>query len=30
MEEAEMLLDIRDYDTAKLAIERGEDELIPD
>ncbi len=24
-----MLLDIRDYDTAKLAIERGEDELVP-
>lgn len=28
-EEAEMLQDIRDYDTVKVAIERGEEELIP-
>jgi len=29
VEEAEMLQDIRDYDTAKAAIERGDEELIP-
>jgi len=29
VEQAEMLEDIRDYDAAKAAIERGEDELIP-
>lgn len=29
VEEAEMLQDIRDYDTAKAAIERGEEELVP-
>ena len=29
VEEAEMLQDIRDYDTAKAAVERGEEELIP-
>jgi DNA-binding XRE family transcriptional regulator len=29
VEQAEMLEDIRDYDTAKAAIENGEDELIP-
>ncbi len=29
LEEAEMLEDIRDYDAAKAALERGEDELIP-
>jgi DNA-binding XRE family transcriptional regulator len=29
MEEAEMLEDIRDYDAAKAAIQRGEEELIP-
>jgi DNA-binding XRE family transcriptional regulator len=29
VEEADMLSDIRDYDAAKQAIERGEDELIP-
>ena len=28
-EEAEMLQDIRDYDSVKAAIERGEEELIP-
>jgi len=28
-EEAEMLQDIRDYDAEKVAIERGEEELIP-
>jgi len=28
-EEAEMLRDIRDYDTVKMAIERGEQEVIP-
>ncbi|MEW6235128.1 MAG: helix-turn-helix transcriptional regulator [Candidatus Omnitrophota bacterium] len=28
-EEAEMLQDIRDYDAAKAALERGEEELIP-
>jgi DNA-binding XRE family transcriptional regulator len=28
-EEAEMLQDIRDYDSVKTAIERGEEELIP-
>lgn len=28
-EEAEMLQDIRDYDTAKALVERGEEELIP-
>jgi DNA-binding XRE family transcriptional regulator len=28
-EEAEMLQDIRDYDSAKAAIERGDEELIP-
>jgi DNA-binding XRE family transcriptional regulator len=28
-EEAEMLQDIRDYDTVKMAIERGEQEVIP-
>jgi DNA-binding XRE family transcriptional regulator len=29
IEKAEMLQEIQDYDTAKLALERGEDELIP-
>ena len=29
VEQAEMLQDIRDYDSAKVALERGEDELIP-
>lgn len=29
VERAEMLLDIQDYDSAKAALERGEDELIP-
>jgi len=29
IEQAEMLDDIRDYDAAKAAIERGEEELIP-
>lgn len=29
VEQAEMLEDIRDYDAAKAAIERGDDELIP-
>lgn len=29
VEEAEMLQDIRDYDTIKAAIESGEEELIP-
>jgi DNA-binding XRE family transcriptional regulator len=29
-EEAEMLQDIRDYDAVKSAIDRGEEELIPD
>ena len=29
IEEAEMLEDIRDYDAAKAALEKGEDELIP-
>jgi len=29
LEQSEMLEDIRDYDAAKAAIERGEDELIP-
>ena len=29
VEEAEMLQDIRDYDSIKAAIERGEEELIP-
>ena len=29
VEKAEMLLDIQDYDSAKAALERGEDELIP-
>ena len=29
VEEAEMLQDIRDYDAAKVAVERGEEELIP-
>jgi DNA-binding XRE family transcriptional regulator len=29
VEEAEMLQDIRDYDSVKAAIERGEEELIP-
>lgn len=29
VEEAEMLQDIRDYDTIKVALERGEEELIP-
>jgi DNA-binding XRE family transcriptional regulator len=29
VEEAEMLEDIRDYDTMKAAIERGEEEVIP-
>ena len=29
VEQSEMLEDIRDYDAAKAAIERGEDELIP-
>lgn len=29
VEQAEMLEDIRDYDAAKAAIERGEEELIP-
>jgi len=29
VEKAEMLEDIRDYDAAKAAIERGEEELIP-
>lgn len=29
LEEAEMLEDIRDYDAAKAALEKGEDELIP-
>ena len=29
VEEAEMLQDIRDYDSAKSAIERGEEELVP-
>ena len=28
-EEAEMLQDIRDYDTAKALVEQGEEELIP-
>lgn len=29
VEQAEMLEDIRDYDAAKAALEKGEDELIP-
>jgi DNA-binding XRE family transcriptional regulator len=29
LEEAEMLEDIREYDAAKAALERGEEELIP-
>jgi DNA-binding XRE family transcriptional regulator len=29
VEKAEMLQDIQDYDSAKAALERGEDELIP-
>ncbi|MEJ2304678.1 MAG: helix-turn-helix transcriptional regulator [Anaerolineales bacterium] len=29
VEEAEMLEDIRDYDTMKAAIERGEEEVVP-
>jgi DNA-binding XRE family transcriptional regulator len=29
VEKAEMLQDIQDYDNAKAALERGEDELIP-
>jgi DNA-binding XRE family transcriptional regulator len=29
IEKAEMLQDIQDYDNAKAALERGEDELIP-
>ena len=29
VEKAEILLDIQDYDSAKAALERGEDELIP-
>lgn len=29
LEEAEMLQDIRDFDAAKAAIDRGEEELIP-
>jgi DNA-binding XRE family transcriptional regulator len=29
VEKAEMLLDIQDYDSAKAALERGEDELVP-
>jgi DNA-binding XRE family transcriptional regulator len=29
LEQAEMLEDIRDYDSAKAALENGEDELIP-
>lgn len=29
LEQAEMLEDIRDYDAAKAALEKGEDELIP-
>lgn len=29
VEKAEMLLDIQDYDSAKAALERGDDELIP-
>ncbi|HLF89119.1 MAG TPA: helix-turn-helix transcriptional regulator [Anaerolineales bacterium] len=29
VEKAEMLRDIQDYDSAKAALERGEDELIP-
>ncbi|NJC96159.1 MAG: XRE family transcriptional regulator [Anaerolineales bacterium] len=29
LEQAEMLEDIRDYDTAKAELENGEDELIP-
>ena len=29
VEQAEMLEDIRDYDTAREAIERGEEELVP-
>jgi len=29
VEQAEMLLDVQDYDVAKAALERGDDELIP-
>ncbi|NCP87308.1 MAG: XRE family transcriptional regulator [Anaerolineae bacterium CG_4_9_14_3_um_filter_57_17] len=29
VEQAEMLQDVRDYDSAKVALERGKDELIP-
>jgi DNA-binding XRE family transcriptional regulator len=29
VDDAEMLQDIRDYDVAKAAIQRGEDELVP-
>jgi hypothetical protein len=29
IEKSEMLQDIQDYDKAKLALERGEEELIP-
>jgi DNA-binding XRE family transcriptional regulator len=29
VEKAEMLLDIQDYDSAKAALERGDDELVP-
>ena len=29
MDDAEMLADVKSYDTAKARIERGEDELIP-
>ena len=29
VEKAEMLQDVQDYDTAKAALERGDDELVP-
>ncbi len=29
VEKADMLLDIQDYDSAKAALERGDDELVP-
>jgi len=29
VEKAEMLQDVQDYDSAKLALERGEEELVP-
>jgi predicted transcriptional regulator len=29
VEKAEMLLDVQDYDSAKAALQRGDDELVP-